>query len=154
MAKLYQLTRQQIIPASIEKVWEFFSNPKNLNALTPPAMQFRIENEVPEKIYPGLIIAYTIRITPLFRVHWVTEIRHLTPEAYFVDEQRSGPYRFWYHEHRFEKVPEGVRMTDAVHYQVGYGWLGSLLHRVWIRPKLEFIFRYRYEAVKRIFYAE
>jgi len=46
----------QIVPISLERAWEFFSNPKNLSVITPPEMNFRVTSELPDKIYPGLII--------------------------------------------------------------------------------------------------
>lgn len=32
---LHRLEREQVLPAALEKAWEFFSNPRNLDALTP-----------------------------------------------------------------------------------------------------------------------
>jgi len=146
-----QLLREQFIPAAPERVWEFFATPRNLDELTPPDLRFRIVSEVPEKMYPGLLIEY--RISPLAGVwlRWLTEIRHLREGSYFVDEQRLGPYRLWYHEHHFAAAPGGVRMTDRVTYEIGWGPLGWLAERLWVRRQLERIFDYRARKVAALF---
>ena len=36
--------------------------------------------------------------------------------ARFVDEQVTGPFRRWWHEHRFEEVAGGTLMRDLVEF--------------------------------------
>jgi ligand-binding SRPBCC domain-containing protein len=48
----------------------------------------------------------------------------------FVDEQLAGPFRRWWHEHRFEAVPGGTLMTDVVEYTSPAGPLGRLVDRL------------------------
>lgn len=146
-----QLYREQFIPAELPRVWEFFATPRNLDELTPPDLRFRILSNVPARMYPGLLIEY--RISPLSGVwlSWLTEIRHLREQEYFVDEQRAGPYRLWYHEHHFAAVAGGTRMTDRVTYEVGWGPAGWLAERLWVRRQLEEIFDYRERKVAEIF---
>jgi ligand-binding SRPBCC domain-containing protein len=82
---------------------------------------------------------------------WLTEIAHVCNLQYFVDEQRVGPYRFWYHQHRFEKIDNGVKMTDHVTYVPPFGVLGDLVTAVWIRGKLEHIFDFRFQKIDELF---
>jgi ligand-binding SRPBCC domain-containing protein len=146
-----QLIREQLIPADPSRVWDFFATPRNLDALTPPSLRFQILSEVPEKMYPGLLLRY--RISPMSGVwlRWLTEIRHVREGEYFVDEQRSGPYRFWYHEHEFRPEADGVRMIDRVSYEVGWGPLGWLAERAWVDAELKRIFDFRARCVEEIF---
>jgi ligand-binding SRPBCC domain-containing protein len=148
-----QLLREQFIPAELPVVWGFFATPRNLDELTPADLRFRILSEVPARMYPGLMIEY--RISPVRGVwlRWLTEIRHIREGSYFVDEQRLGPYRLWYHEHHFEAVAGGVRMVDRVTYEVGWGPLGWLAERTWVRRQLEHIFDFRAQKVAEIFSA-
>ena len=46
----------------------------------------------------------------------------------FVDEQRSGPFRRWWHEHRFEPVAGGTLMTDVVEFEAPAGAVGRLVN--------------------------
>jgi ligand-binding SRPBCC domain-containing protein len=42
---IYQLKTEQLIPSTLEKVWDFISSPKNLAKITPPYMGFQITND-------------------------------------------------------------------------------------------------------------
>ena len=149
--KTFRLTRRQILPTDLEIAWRFFSDPSNLRLITPPWLDFRITSRVPERIYPGLIITYRIRPLAGIAVPWVSEITHVEPPRFFVDEQRQGPYRFWHHQHRLREEAGGVEKADLVHYGLPGGLIGIGLHAVLIRRKLDEIFRFRYHALRRVF---
>lgn len=145
---LHQLGRVQRLPIPVADAWRFFSDPRNLRVITPPEMGFSLRSRVPDVIHPGLIIEYTIRPFARVPVTWVTEITHVVEGRLFVDEQRSGPYRMWHHEHHFLAVPGGVEMRDLVSYTLPFGPLGDLGDRAFVQRRLAGIFAYR-EAVLR-----
>lgn len=148
----YQLIKTQFVPATIGEVWDFISSPKNLKEITPDYMGFDITSEnLPEKMYPGMIISYKVR--PLFGIPmtWVTEITHVADKKYFVDEQRVGPYALWHHQHMIELTEKGVLMTDIISYKPPMGFLGSIANALFIRRQLEGIFAYREMALKKRF---
>ena len=95
----FQLEKRQIVSLGLRECWDFFSDPRNLARITPPALKFRIKHSLPERIYSGLRIEYTV--SPLFSIPltWVSEIMEVEAPHFFADEQRVGPYRFWRHEH-------------------------------------------------------
>lgn len=147
---MYTLKKVQQLPISPEEAWDYFSNPANLSKITPKDMGFTIKGTPPEKMYPGLMIHYTV--SPLFRIpmSWTTEITHVNEGVFFVDEQRSGPYSVWHHEHHFKPIEGGVEMTDIVTYKVPLGILGRLVHPFIVRPKLESIFNYREKVIREL----
>ena len=148
---VYQLCKEQVIPADLETVWDFISSPHNLKRITPGYMGFDIISEkLPEKIYPGMIISYTVSPWLGVKMNWVTEITHVLEGQYFVDEQRAGPYRMWHHQHRIQEVQEGVLMTDLVTYRPPLGFLGVLANRLMISKKLEEIFEFRRNTLIQI----
>ena len=54
----YQFQKEQIIPASIDELWDFISSPKNLKKITPEYMGFDIRSpQLADKIYEGMIIS-------------------------------------------------------------------------------------------------
>ncbi len=81
----------------------------------------------------------------------MTEITHVKDKAYFVDEQRFGPYALWHHQHHFKQVDGGVQMTDIVNYAIPYGFLGHIAHRLVVKKKLKEVFNYREEAIANLF---
>ncbi|MEW6145853.1 MAG: SRPBCC family protein [Thermodesulfobacteriota bacterium] len=141
--KLHVLERNLDIPVTLMEAWEFFSNPRNLPLITPPGLGFRMKSEAPERIYPGLMLTYTV--TPFFGfpVDWVTEITQVREPEFFVDDQRMGPYRLWHHEHAFEEIRGGVRVRDLVHYALPFGPLGRIAHDLVVKKQLREIFDYR-----------
>ncbi|WP_167619807.1 SRPBCC family protein [Maribellus sediminis] len=148
----YQVIRTQKIPADLDMVWDFISAPENLKKITPASMGFEITSGGNnQKMYEGMIISYRVRPILNINTTWVTEITHIKPQTYFVDEQRVGPYKMWHHEHKIEQIAGGVLMTDIVSYQPPLGWIGSLANTLIIRQKLQAIFDYRTLALEEIF---
>ncbi|HRY33564.1 MAG TPA: SRPBCC family protein [Bacteroidales bacterium] len=145
------LKQQQYLPVSPEHAWKFFSNPSNLNAVTPPGLDFRITSEVPDSMYEGLMITYSLK--PMLKVSltWWTEITHIVEGKYFIDEQRKGPYRIWHHEHHFEPKGQGVLMTDILYYDIGKSFFGWLAGRIFVHRRVRQIFAYRRQALEKYF---
>ncbi len=146
--KLYHLERMQELKTGLEDTWKFFSNPYNLEKITPHDMNFKILSSPPETVYSGLIIEYEITLPPGIPVSWVTEIKNVDAPYLFIDEQRFGPYRFWYHEHRFRPSENGTVMVDKVHYQMPFGWLGRLVHFLFVHYQLQHIFNFRFQYLE------
>ena len=148
---MYQLKRTQFVKTDLETCWNFFSSPKNLKVITPDYMGFDVLIDLPEKMYEGLMIEYTVRPLLGLPMKWITEIKYVHDHKYFVDEQRKGPYKIWHHEHHFKEVEGGVEMTDIVSYELPLGILGRLVHPVLVKNKLEEIFDYRFKKVEELF---
>ena len=149
---IYSLKRTQKIPTTLEKAWDFFSSPANLSRITPETLRFKIISQHHgDQVYAGQLIEYKLSPIPGFRVYWMTEITHVVPDRYFVDEQRRGPYRLWHHQHHFRQIEGGIEMTDIVHYQLPLGFLGSLAHSLFVGRQLEGIFAYRRERIEEVF---
>lgn len=124
---VYSFSTQQILPITLEKAWEFFSNPANLQEITPRDMNFRIISQFHgTQMYPGQVIEYKVSPIKGLSMYWMTEITHVEEGKYFIDEQRFGPYSLWHHQHHFREVEGGVEMTDIVHYKIPYAWLEIL----------------------------
>lgn len=141
----------QDLPVSLEAAWDFFSSPANLNEITPPDMHFEIIGQWPAKMYAGMFIRYKIRPMLNLPLTWVTEITQVKDRAFFIDEQRKGPYQIWHHEHHFEALPNGVRMTDKLYYSVGFGLLGKILGKLWVDAQVDKIFAYRKQILETRF---
>ncbi len=148
----YQKKTSQLVNAPLDEVWDFISSPANLKEITPDHMGFDITSkDIPEKMYPGMIISYIVKPMLNIPTTWVTEITHVVEKEFFVDEQRIGPYSMWHHEHRL--IPQGDKtlMEDIISYQPPFGFLGSIANALFIKRQLNNIFEYREEAVKKRF---
>lgn len=150
---IHTLHRRQIMPVSLDAAWDFFSDPRNLERITPPELSFQVLTpDLPSRIHSGLMIMY--RVCPLFGIPmtWLTEITHVEDGKYFVDEQRVGPYRIWHHEHWFRATDDGqVEMEDRITYQLPFGWLSEPVHLLIVKQQLDRIFDFRTSAVEQLF---
>ena len=148
---IHRIETTHLLPMPRDEAWRFFSNPRNLERITPPEMRFTITSDVPDEIYPGLMITYRVRPIFNFPLTWVTEITHVKKGERFVDEQRAGPYTMWHHEHSFSDAPGGTEMRDTVHYAVPGGPLGDLINERIVARKVTAIFTHRRRTLDELF---
>lgn len=148
-AGAYLLEREQWIARPLDEVFAFFADAANLEAITPPWLNFEILTPLPIAMREGARIDYRIRLfgVPL---RWKTRIDLWQPEEQFIDRQLSGPYALWHHTHEFRVEGEGVLMTDRVRYRIGFGPLGHVAHALFVRRWLKQIFDYRREQIERL----
>jgi len=146
-----QLITRQNLPISLDEAWDFFSSPGNLEKITPGDMKFIIKNDLPKKMYAGMIITY--KVTPLFNIplDWTTEITHVNEPHFFIDDQKSGPFKTWHHQHHFREIDGGVEMTDIVTYSAPFGILGRLAEKLIVDKKVKGIFDFRYKLLEEKF---
>ena len=150
--KIYTFKQTQLIPASLDVVWDFFFTPGNLELITPPEVNFKtILQTGGFRMYSGQLISYRLSPFRFLRVQWTTEIKNVTPKSYFVDDQKFGPFAMWYHQHFFKEKDGGVEMIDEVNYAVSFGLVGRLANSLLVENQVKNIFKFRAEAVDRIF---
>lgn len=136
-----------LLPQSPREVFAFFEDPRNLEAITPPWLRFRLLPPKPDVMRRGTLISYVLRIHRV-PVLWVTRITEHDAPRRFVDRQLVGPYLKWVHTHTFEEENGGTRVRDRVDYaHLG----GPAVERRLVRPDLERIFEYRREALRARF---
>jgi ligand-binding SRPBCC domain-containing protein len=145
----YVLERKQWVASPRERVFEFFSDARNLEALTPPWLNFAILPGGPAQIAAGAIIRYQLAWHGI-PIRWKTEIARWEPPHEFEDVQISGPYRVWRHTHRFDAIRGGTDMTDVVRYSLPFGPLGRAVHAAVVRRNLEQIFDYRRDRIRAL----
>ena len=141
--KIYSLERKQNLGMTICEAWNFFSNPNNLPLITPPSLKLNITSELPDRMYTGMIITYTVAPLLNLPVTWVTEITHVDKPGIFIDEQRFGPYKFWHHQHKFKEIEGGIEATDLIHYALPLDPLSRIADELIVKKQLADIFDYR-----------
>jgi ligand-binding SRPBCC domain-containing protein len=140
------LERDQLLPRPRGEVFAFFADARNLEAITPPWLGFRVMTPGPIAMGPGTLIEYRLRLHGL-RVDWLTRIEIWDPGRRFVDAQVRGPYRLWRHTHVFEDHPDGALVRDRVSYEIPLGPVGELARLLFVRRDLDRIFDHRRLAV-------
>ncbi len=149
---VFTLKQTQFLPISLNEAWDFFSHPKNLAVMTPDYLNLKFTNTLfGDEMYPGQVIMYNVKPVLGIPLFWMTEITHVVPKQYFVDEQRFGPYTMWHHQHHFREIEGGVEMTDLIHYKPPFGFLGDIANFLFIRKQLQGIFEFRRKKVIELF---
>ncbi|HEX8875944.1 MAG TPA: SRPBCC family protein [Phycisphaerales bacterium] len=158
-ADAYVLETAIVLPRTLNEVFPFFASPENLEAITPPWLNFQILTPRPLVMRPGAIIDYKIRLRGI-PIRWRTVIAAYEPPGMFIDRQIKGPYWLWEHTHTFEPVHRegrfvGTRIADKVRYLPidiprWVPGLGGLIHRLMVRPDLEKIFAYRQQRMREL----
>jgi len=150
--KYHILHREQFVKTSLNRVWEFFSNPHNLALITPPEMNFKILSPIQtNRLYKGMLIEYSVKPLGNFSTRWITEISNVKENDFFIDNQLSGPFKEWNHLHTFVKESNGVWVIDDVKYELPLGVLGNIVHFSLIRNRLLFIFDFRKKVIEKLF---
>jgi ligand-binding SRPBCC domain-containing protein len=147
---IYKLQRSQLIKRCQTEIFDFFKSPENLIKITPSNVGFNILTPRPIKMHTGTVLDYTINILG-FKVRWTTLITEYDEPNRFADVSIKGPYSFWYHKHTFVKTDEGTTMNDEVIYALPYGFLGRLVHSIWVKKQLNYIFDFRAKIIEEEF---
>jgi len=159
------------VPASIDDVWTFFSNPRNLTQLTPPFMRAEIESEAVLHNDSTVVVTLKPWVYPM-GIKWVSKIHEVEatgPSRRFVDHQASGPFAHWKHTHLFfsgvseAKSAEGKSIqgghggtwiVDKIDYELPFGFAGKVADRFFSRHQIVSSFNFRYKEVRKVFRVE
>jgi len=149
---IHTIYKEQQLNCNIDEAWNFFSSANNLAIITPPEMNFTVLTKMEDdEIFEGMIIDYYISPVVGIEMKWKTEITHVDFQKSFTDFQKKGPYKLWNHRHEFIVNDNGVYMTDLVKYELPFGFLGEIAHKIFVRKKLEHIFNYRNKILEELF---
>jgi ligand-binding SRPBCC domain-containing protein len=144
------LERAQRLPVPPDEAFAFFADARNLEAITPPWLRFRISTPEPLEMRAGTLIEYRLRLHRV-PIRWLTRIEVWEPGLRFVDVQLRGPYRLWHHTHRFEALPGGGTVVrDEVRYALPLGVFGGLARLAFVRRDLDLIFDYRQTSLSKV----
>ncbi|WP_088035395.1 SRPBCC family protein [Evansella clarkii] len=129
-----------VIKKDIRLVWDFFSNPANLQKITSfPRVQVIRDLEQEERIKIKLNFF-------LFRITWSAVITEIRDQDYFIDKGDSLPFplKQWEHTHQFESRGTGTIMTDKVEYR-------AFAPDFLVKMMLILMFKSREKKIKSIF---
>ena len=158
----------QWLPVPIEQVFLFFANPENLARIMPPEtgtmlLDLRLVPPPGNRTTNsdslagvGSEIVASFRLLPLlpFRARWTALITEFEWNHHFADIQKSGPFRRFHHRHEFETQArngvEGTIVRDMIEYEVGFGFLGTCVGKLFVARLLQHIFEYRQTTLLKL----
>jgi ligand-binding SRPBCC domain-containing protein len=139
-----------VVDRSSSEVFEFFSDARNLEKLTPDFLRFRVLGVSTPDLREGTRIDYRLALHGM-PVRWQSRIDSWLPGARFIDSQTRGPYRRWRHTHEFEPWRGGTIIRDRVHYELPFGAVGDLLAGPLVARDVSAIFAFRRARIAELF---
>ena len=145
-----RLQRTQWIPCPLPEVFGFFSDAANLEAITSAWLDFRILTPPPIPMRPGAVIEYRLAWR-FIGIRWKNGDRELESTARLRGRAGVRPLsRLAPHPHVHPRAWRNAHWRH-VEYELPFGWLGRLAHKLRVRRDLERIFDYRAAAIERRF---
>lgn len=114
-----------IINEDIEKVWEFYTDIRHLEIITPKKLNLKIINTTNQKIILGQETIISAKIIIIERI-WHSKITFFQQYEY-IDEMVEGPFIKWKHTHKFQRINKNnTEIYDKVEFTLPYGIFGKI----------------------------
>lgn len=114
-----------IINEDIEKVWEFYTDIRHLEIITPKKLNLKIINTTNQKIILGQETIISAKIIIIERI-WHSKITFFQQYEY-IDEMVEGPFIKWKHTHKFQRINKNnTEIYNKVEFSLPYGIFGKI----------------------------
>ena len=132
------------VNCGLDKVWNFYTNIKHLEIITPPQLKLRIiETSNNQQVVEGLRMTLSTKLV-LYSSKWHSIIslvdisRHM-----YIDEMVKGPFKKWKHVHLFSDIGKNQTLvTDTIEFELPFFFLGKLMEG-YVENNLMKIFEFR-----------
>jgi ligand-binding SRPBCC domain-containing protein len=125
-----------VVNCPIDRVWEFYTDIKHLDIITPREIDLKITNATSQKLVQGSEIWLEGRIIMMLhkrsRWHSVITTYSVSPQqCLYVDEMLTGPFKKWIHSHKFRSVDSNnnqkqTQVIDEIDFELPYGIIGRI----------------------------
>jgi ligand-binding SRPBCC domain-containing protein len=122
---LIKFINKFIINEDIEKVWEFYTDIRHLEIITPKKLNLKIIKTTNQKIILGQETIISAKII-IIQSTWHSKIT-LFQQYEYIDEMLEGPLKKWKHTHKFKRINENkTEIIDKVEFSLPYGIFGKI----------------------------
>lgn len=142
-----RFSKETVIKASPERVFEFHELPDAFERLVPPWENATIVQMADISKIGSQAIVET-KIFGFVPSCWVAEHTEYDPPRMFEDVQISGPFASWRHRHIVAPHPDGAMLRDEIEYEPPMWIFGAIAAPFAIVPKLEKMFDYRHRVTR------
>jgi ligand-binding SRPBCC domain-containing protein len=139
------------VNSNIEKVWEFYTDLKHLEIITPSDIKLHLIQSTDKILKKGTVACFYGKI--IISAQWCSKITFFEKYEY-VDEMiqngnKKPPFRLWHHRHRFNEIDDyKTRIVDNIEFELPFGPIGKLLE-FYVELKLLKIFKHREHTTKK-----
>jgi ligand-binding SRPBCC domain-containing protein len=136
------------VDAEISRVWEFYTDIRHLEVITPPELELRVIKSTNQVLTEGSEVWITGRLVT--RSNWHSKITSLKPYEY-IDEMITGRFRVWKHAHKFRAAGDRrTEVIDEIDFELHYGPIGKIFEG-YVMKRLARTFAHRMMATKAEF---
>ncbi|MEO1163486.1 MAG: hypothetical protein AAFV98_06885 [Chloroflexota bacterium] len=139
-AKVYE--KSTVMETTLDRMMAFHEASEALRQLTPPPIFMQLKEDNRTSIKDG-DLKFTLWMGPI-PIDWHVEHQKGPIESSFADMMLSGPMAYWRHEHIFEEVEDGVKLTDRLTIAHKDGWQGLLTRLMFDGIPLRILFFFRH----------
>lgn len=135
------------INCKIEDLFEFHTDMRNLENITPPDTKVDLINKdfVPHE--GGVLKIKTVK--SFIPTTWEVQIAKIQKPNILVDIALKSPFKYWKHSHVFTQKGNICELKDIVEYELPFGKIGDLFD-FFIQNELKKMFDYRHKVTKEI----
>jgi len=131
------------VNCNIDKVWDFYTDIKHLEIITPPQLKLRIIETSNQQVVDGLRMTLSAKLV-LYSSKWHSIISLVDISKHmYIDEMVKGPFKKWKHVHLFSDIGKNQTLvTDTIEFELPFFFLGKLMEG-YVENNLMKIFEYR-----------
>jgi ligand-binding SRPBCC domain-containing protein len=131
------------VNCNIDKVWDFYTDIKHLEIITPPQLKLRIIETSNQQVVEGLRMTLSAKLV-LYNSKWHSIISLVDISKHmYIDEMVKGPFKKWKHVHLFSEIGKNQSLvTDTIDFELPFFLLGKLMEG-YVENNLMKIFEFR-----------
>lgn len=140
-----QFSYRSVLPFSQQQVFDYHMSPGALSRLIPPWEPISILSKTSPGVTLKSQVQLRVPLAPFLYKTWLAEHTEVSPPHSFTDEQRTGPFARWIHQHRFTALtPESTELHDSVDFALPLAPLSTLFAGWFVQKKLQRTFQFRH----------
>jgi len=131
------------VNCNIDKVWDFYTDIKHLEIITPPQLKLRIIETSNQQVVEGLRMTLSAKLVLYSsKLHSIISLVDISKHMY-IDEMVKGPFKKWKHVHLFSDIGKNQTLvTDTIEFELPFFFLGKLMEG-YVESNLKKIFEFR-----------
>ncbi len=141
-----------ILHATLDDVWAYYTNVRNLTKMTLPSMHMRlVKAELPLRL--GSRIRFGLRPVGIpWEITWDARICDFEEKVCFADKQIRGPFEHWVHRHEFRDLGDNrIEICDTIEVGAPMGIFGRFAESMILGQKIHTLFDHRRKILRRDF---
>lgn len=137
-----------VVNCPIDRVWEFYTNIKHLEIITPTEIELKITSATSQKLNQGSEFWFVGKLM-ISKRKWHSVIKSIGQYQY-LDEMLTGPLKKWRHLHKFNVIninnhQKQTEVIDEINFELPYTPIGKVFEG-YVSRRLEKFFEYRKAA--------